>query len=175
MQYIHNFLEFKWDLTYISIILVPSSKVRNKKQVKLKTILFFFISFLLLFSVNPPPEATLRGTEYITYDLQQKSLEPILSINDEISLYFKTRKSSGLLFYTGEIFKILYTTTYCTTYTVLYVRTSKFWRILCVNLIYLAKLKKKVYWCGFFSQNLKTSMSAFRRFFWFKPNKIDLS
>ena len=52
--------------------------------------------------MNPPPEATLRGTEYITYDLQQKSLEPILSINDEISLYFKTRKSSGLLFYTGE-------------------------------------------------------------------------
>ena len=56
----------------------------------------------LIFAVNPPPEATLRGTEYITYDLQQKSLEPILSINDEISLYFKTRKSSGLLFYTGE-------------------------------------------------------------------------
>ena len=55
-----------------------------------------------IFAVNPPPEATLRGTEYITYDLQQKSLEPILSINDEISLYFKTRKSSGLLFYTGE-------------------------------------------------------------------------
>ena len=60
------------------------------------------IIFFFLFPVNPPPEATLRGTEYITYDLQQKSLEPILSINDEISLYFKTRKSSGLLFYTGE-------------------------------------------------------------------------
>jgi len=53
-------------------------------------------------SDNPAPEATLRGTEYITYDLQQKFMEPILSINDEISLHFKTRKSSGLLFYTGK-------------------------------------------------------------------------
>ena len=52
---------------------------------------------------NPPPEATFRGTEYITYDLQQRSVEPILSTSDEISLYFKTRKSSGLLFYTGEL------------------------------------------------------------------------
>ena len=51
---------------------------------------------------NAPPEATFRGTEYITYDLQQRSLEPILSVNDELSLYFKTRKSSGLLFYTGN-------------------------------------------------------------------------
>lgn len=62
---------------------------------------------------NPPPEATFRGTEYITYDLQQRSLEPILSTNDEISLYFKTRKSSGLLFYTGlPSFKLLIDTLY---------------------------------------------------------------
>lgn len=51
---------------------------------------------------EPPPEATLRGGEYITYNLQMRGVEPILSTNDEISLYFKTRKSSGLLFYTGE-------------------------------------------------------------------------
>ena len=55
------------------------------------------------FPESPPPEATFRGTEYITYDLQLRSLEPILSINDELSLYFKTRKSSGLLFYTGIV------------------------------------------------------------------------
>ena len=57
---------------------------------------------LYSFVDNPPLEATFRGTEYVTYDLTQKSLEPILSINDQISLYFKTRKSSGLLFYTGK-------------------------------------------------------------------------
>ena len=59
----------------------------------------YYFSYIL---DDPPPEATFRGTEYITYDLQQRSLEPILSINDELSLYFKTRKSSGLLFYTGK-------------------------------------------------------------------------
>ena len=65
---------------------------------------FFILSFLLV--DNPPLEATFRGTEYVTYDLTQKSLEPILSINDQISLYFKTRKSSGLLFYTGNTSKL---------------------------------------------------------------------
>ena len=60
-----------------------------------------FIYYFNFFPESPPPEATFRGTEYITYDLQLRSLEPILSINDELSLYFKTRKSSGLLFYTG--------------------------------------------------------------------------
>ena len=62
-------------------------------------VFFFFVD-------NPPLEATFRGTEYVTYDLTQKSLEPILSINDQISLYFKTRKSSGLLFYTGNPSKL---------------------------------------------------------------------
>ena len=68
-----------------------------------------FHSFMLssvFFVDNPPLEATFRGTEYVTYDLTQKSLEPILSINDQISLYFKTRKSSGLLFYTGNPSKL---------------------------------------------------------------------
>ena len=49
-----------------------------------------------------PPEATFRGGEYLTYDLSRRGVDPILSSDDEISLHFKTRKSSGLLFYTGE-------------------------------------------------------------------------
>lgn len=72
--------------------------VAFEKKTFFLRLLFNKINFL----DNPPPEVTLRGTEYITYDLQQKFLEPILSINDEISLHFKTRKSSGLLFYTGN-------------------------------------------------------------------------
>lgn len=59
------------------------------------------IYVFLFFSDDHPAEATFRGGEYIAYDLQQRGVEPILSTNDEISLYFKTRKSSGLLFYTG--------------------------------------------------------------------------
>ena len=65
---------------------------------------FFISSHFVLFSFldDHPAEATFRGNEYIAYDLQQRGVEPILSTNDEISLYFKTRKSSGLLFYTGN-------------------------------------------------------------------------
>ena len=58
--------------------------------------------FTFLFSAETPIEVTFSGGEYITYDLRQKGFEPILSTNDEISLHFKTRKSNGLLFYTGE-------------------------------------------------------------------------
>jgi len=49
-----------------------------------------------------PTEVTLSGGEYITYDLRRRGFEPILSTNDEISIHFKTRKSNGLLFYTGN-------------------------------------------------------------------------
>ena len=61
-----------------------------------------YAKMLHLISDDHPAEATFRGGEYIAYDLQQRGVEPILSTNDEISLYFKTRKSSGLLFYTGS-------------------------------------------------------------------------
>ena len=67
----------------------------NKIVNKIPLWLFFNVS------EDPSPEATLRGSEYITYNLQMRGVEPILSTNDEISLYFKTRKSAGLLFYTG--------------------------------------------------------------------------
>ena len=66
----------------------------------------YFISFL----DDHPAEATFRGGEYIAYDLQQRGVEPILSTNDEISLYFKTRKSSGLLFYTGIVISDIFNT-----------------------------------------------------------------
>ena len=59
-------------------------------------------SLFASFSAEAPIEVTFSGGEYITYDLRQKGFEPILSTNDEISLHFKTRKSNGLLFYTGE-------------------------------------------------------------------------
>ena len=42
----------------------------------------------------------MRGTEYLNHDL--RSAEPILSSSDEISLFFKTRQTNGLLFYSGD-------------------------------------------------------------------------
>lgn len=55
-----------------------------------------------------PSEATFRGTEFLSYDLGQTGGEPIVSAQDAISLYFRTRQPNGLLFYTGTIYSILY-------------------------------------------------------------------
>uniref|UniRef100_A0A0P4XQR9 Neurexin-2-beta n=1 Tax=Daphnia magna TaxID=35525 RepID=A0A0P4XQR9_9CRUS len=49
-----------------------------------------------------PPETTLRGHEYFFYDMAQSGGEPIVSSSDEVSLYFKTRQATGMLFYTGD-------------------------------------------------------------------------
>ncbi|XP_065079227.1 neurexin 1 isoform X3 [Ochlerotatus camptorhynchus] len=49
-----------------------------------------------------PSEATFRGTEFLSYDLGQTGGEPIVSAQDAITLYFRTRQPNGLLFYTGH-------------------------------------------------------------------------
>ncbi|XP_074662260.1 neurexin 1-like [Tubulanus polymorphus] len=46
-----------------------------------------------------PTVATFDGEQYLIYNLSNKG-DPILSTKDRISLYFKTRQSSGLLFFT---------------------------------------------------------------------------
>lgn len=51
-----------------------------------------------------PSEATFRGTEFLSYDLGQTGGEPIVSAQDAISLYFRTRQPNGLLFFTGNFF-----------------------------------------------------------------------
>ncbi|CAH0689956.1 unnamed protein product [Spodoptera exigua] len=53
-------------------------------------------------SDKAPSEATFRGAEFLSYDLTQTGGEPIVSTQDAISLYFKTRQPNGLLFYTGH-------------------------------------------------------------------------
>jgi hypothetical protein len=52
-------------------------------------------------TAKQPPEATLRGHDYFFYDMAQSGGEPIVSSSDEVSLYFKTRQATGMLFYTG--------------------------------------------------------------------------
>ncbi|KAF9419959.1 hypothetical protein HW555_003671 [Spodoptera exigua] len=54
------------------------------------------------FTDKAPSEATFRGAEFLSYDLTQTGGEPIVSTQDAISLYFKTRQPNGLLFYTGH-------------------------------------------------------------------------
>lgn len=49
-----------------------------------------------------PSEATFRGSEFLSYDLGQTGGEAIVSAQDAISLYFRTRQPNGLLFYTSK-------------------------------------------------------------------------
>lgn len=62
--------------------------------------LTLYLSFYI--SDKAPSEATFRGTEFLSYDLGQTGGEPIVSAQDAISLYFRTRQPNGLLFYTGK-------------------------------------------------------------------------
>ncbi|KAL4239021.1 Neurexin-2 [Mactra antiquata] len=48
-----------------------------------------------------PLEAMFQGAQFMTYDLTKRG-EPIYSSNDQLSMYFKTTQSSGLLFFTGD-------------------------------------------------------------------------
>uniref|UniRef100_A0A182FQ90 Uncharacterized protein n=1 Tax=Anopheles albimanus TaxID=7167 RepID=A0A182FQ90_ANOAL len=54
------------------------------------------------FPDKAPSEATFRGTEFLSYDLGQTGGEPIVSAQDAITLYFRTRQPNGLLFYTAS-------------------------------------------------------------------------
>ena len=60
--------------------------------------------YLIFFAEKAPSEATFRGTDFLSYDLGQTGGEPIVSAQDAISLYFRTRQPNGLLFFTGKIF-----------------------------------------------------------------------
>nr|CAD7425073.1 unnamed protein product [Timema monikensis] len=62
----------------------------------------YVVSLVLSWNNKAPSEATFRGTEFLSYDLSRTGGEPIVSTQDAISLTFKTRQPSGLLFYTAE-------------------------------------------------------------------------
>ena len=47
-----------------------------------------------------PSLATFYGAHYLNYNLSSHG-DPIISNNDQISMYFKTRQPNGLLFFTG--------------------------------------------------------------------------
>ena len=55
-----------------------------------------------MFAETRPPQAMFRGREGLKYELATMGGEPILTSQDKISLFFKTRKSSALLYYNGK-------------------------------------------------------------------------
>lgn len=67
----------------------------------------FLSSLFFIHTDKAPSEATFRGTEFLSYDLGQTGGEPIVSAQDAISLYFRTRQPNGLLFYTSKYMPIL--------------------------------------------------------------------
>ncbi|KAI5707000.1 hypothetical protein M8J75_013325 [Diaphorina citri] len=48
-----------------------------------------------------PSEATFRGLEFLVYDQTRIGGEPIISSQDTISLYFRTKHSTGLILHAG--------------------------------------------------------------------------
>lgn len=58
--------------------------------------------WVCLVADKAPSEAVFRGTEFLSYDLSHTGGEPIVSAQDAVTFYFKTRQPNGLLFYTGE-------------------------------------------------------------------------
>ena len=94
---------FKSKIVYVALANISFKKILREQVTSTRMQYQHNIySFFASFSAEAPIEVTFSGGEYITYDLRQKGFEPILSTNDEISLHFKTRKSNGLLFYTGK-------------------------------------------------------------------------
>lgn len=61
-----------------------------------------FPIYISFFSDKAPSEAVFRGKEFLSYDLSQTGGEPIVSAQDSVTFYFKTRQPNGLLFYTGK-------------------------------------------------------------------------
>ena len=67
--------------------------------------IFVLLNNLFNFSTErAAEEATFRGREFLGWDLRRLGGEPLASLNDRLSLSFKTRHPAGLLFFTGQQF-----------------------------------------------------------------------
>lgn len=73
-----------------------------------KIILLFTLLICVPFSDKAPSEAVFRGNEFLSYNPSQIEGEPILSAQDSVTFYFKTRGPNGTLFYAGKPSKVLY-------------------------------------------------------------------
>lgn len=65
------------------------------RRFKRRNMMSFFI-----ISDKLPSEASFKGTEYLKVDLSKD--DPIFSMEESVSLQFKTRQHNGLLFYSGK-------------------------------------------------------------------------
>lgn len=87
----------------IEFVLIKKDHTISQTSNRLNVNHFFFISI----SDKAPSEAVFRGSEFLSYDLTQTGGEPIVSAQDSVTFYFKTRGATGLLFYTGKLLLIV--------------------------------------------------------------------
>ena len=89
------------DLTRFASIASPNLPIYLHTYEPKQILAAKLFSFQIV-SAQEPSEVTLKGNEYLSYNLFEKSGEAILSIQDEVSLFFRTNRPEGLLFYTGD-------------------------------------------------------------------------
>lgn len=53
-------------------------------------------------------EITIRGREYVWWDLRRSGGQPLASQSDQLTLSFKTRHPAGVLFFSGQSVLRLY-------------------------------------------------------------------
>lgn len=56
----------------------------------------------MIFTEKHLSEATFRGQEFLSYNTSRRPIEPLVSTADQVSLYFKSRQPSGLLFFSSD-------------------------------------------------------------------------
>ena len=66
----------------------------------------FLNNNIVMFAETRSPQAMFRGREGLKYELASMGGQPILTSQDKISLVFKTRKSSALLYYNGKSYRV---------------------------------------------------------------------
>ena len=65
-------------------------------------LILIFFTFFFFLSERVPSVATFKGAQYLSYDITNRG-DSITSSIEEISLLFRTRQASGLIFYTGNL------------------------------------------------------------------------
>ncbi|KAI5748220.1 hypothetical protein M8J77_023180 [Diaphorina citri] len=82
---------------------VPSVRIKQCVPFPLFQCRICFNSLVpLSVSDKAPSEATFRGLEFLVYDQTRIGGEPIISSQDTISLYFRTKHSTGLILHAGD-------------------------------------------------------------------------
>ena len=77
-------------------------KYKSYKTVEEVCSCLFLNNNIVMFAETRSPQAMFRGRQGLKYELASMGGQPIITLQDKISFFFKTRKSSALLYYNGK-------------------------------------------------------------------------